>query len=125
MTWPDDFTTAVAQVVLAKGRPATPYDPDYYASWVYGNYHDDYREIKEHAKTCPFTATGQVAPVEWSEFTDTEAPNLNKHGLTAQVSCACGLYQDVTWLYEADLGTAVRDLLAVDPHPMGEKKDAP
>lgn len=115
MSWQDDLRSAISTVVLRKGRPVTPYDDDNYSSWVYGNYHDHYREIRQHAKTCPFAVSGEVKPVEWSEFQDTEAPNLNKHGLTAVASCACGLWENITWLYEEDLGTVLKDLLEATP----------
>jgi hypothetical protein len=110
--WREGFRAAVTTVVMARGRPASSHDPDDYQSWVYGTYHDQYREILAHAKRCAFSPSGAVEAVEWSAFTDTEAPNENKHGLYVVASCACGLYTDVTWLYEADLGDLVNDLLA-------------
>jgi hypothetical protein len=103
---------AIAAVVLEKGRPSTPYEPDEWHSWTYGNWHMDGAEIQAHSRVCPFTPTGPGQAVEWSEFQDTDADNLHKHGIYVVAACECGAYGEVTWLYESTLGELMRDLLA-------------
>ena len=64
--WKKGFTEAVSKVVLANGTPAHHEDDDdrdpeygghYTYGWTYSYYHNDYKEIREHAKTCKFTAS--------------------------------------------------------------------
>jgi hypothetical protein len=114
--WQEELRSAIATVVLRWGRPVRPYGDDY-SSWVYSTYRNDEAVIRQHAETCPFAVSGEVRPVAWSAFEDTEQPNVNRHGLVTVASCACGLFKDVTWLYERDLGTMMRDLLEVTSEP--------
>lgn len=116
MSWQEEFKAAVTVVVLNKGTPARARkdDPDDWRDdWVYGTIHPDFWEITEHKKTCEFTVTGgKVDAVEWSAFDGTFNDNQEKHGLVAVASCACGKWQDITFLYEAELGEVMHDLLA-------------
>lgn len=66
---------------------------------VYGYMAEDW----EHKNACEVTSSEAPREVEWSQFTDTFAPNENKHGVSVSgVSCACGalVNREVRW--EAD-----------------------
>lgn len=114
--WKKGFTEAVAKVVLEKGTPAEHSEDtrEFYKNfrydWTYGYYHDDYYEIRKHSKTCKFTASTAKA-VEWSEFQDTDADNLQKHGLYVIASCECGEWENIWWVYEGALGDVLNKLL--------------
>lgn len=56
----------------------------------------------QHVASCVVSSDAAPREVEWSQFADTFAPNLQKHGVgLSGVSCACGALVDREMRWEA------------------------
>lgn len=85
-----EYDAALRAAVLQHGT-LVDVRPDVYG-WVAPDY--------DHKSTCEVTSSQAPREVEWSQFADTFAPNLDKHGVSVfGVSCACGalVNREVRW----------------------------
>lgn len=119
----EGYRKALRKLMERKGLPVKFEErererfPDSPHMWVCVYGWVDY-DAREHGRNCGWEVPAGVilAEVTYSEFTDTEAPNVDSIGINvessgdSQIRCMCGRFSGMTLRWKGSLADALQEL---------------
>jgi hypothetical protein len=97
----------LAYFIAAKGYAARPDE-----NWAYGAIAENYKEIKDHMRTCSVLTYGHLNEEHhWYAFQGTFASDREKIAMTVRVTCRCGEVAVQPFIYEAGPGEAITEFI--------------